>query len=96
MKYIKRIDEFNRSIYAASEDDISFFYSCDGCDSLFKDLKGRDKCKSCESSEIEELSKDEFKEIVKTRLNKDEIEDMELDEFDPLLLDLKYINRYVN
>lgn len=62
MKHLKKFEDI---------DNIKVnYYSCDECDCLFDnpeiDLKC---CPSCESIEIEELQKEEWDEIKKSRIN---------------------------
>lgn len=80
MKHIKKFEtfDFNQSIPVTTKNFLTNFYSCDECNALWKEFNNTtDKCKFCDSDEIEELQEDEWYEIAKTRLDKDEIEDLE-------------------
>lgn len=80
MKKIKNFEsfDFNRTISTTSKDNLTLFYSCDECNALWKNFNEQsDNCKFCESSEIEEIDPDEYYELVKLRLDEDEIEDLE-------------------
>lgn len=80
MKKIKNFEsfDFNQTIPTTSKDNLTLFYSCDECNALWKNFNEQsDNCKFCESSEIEEIDPDEYYELVKLRLDEDEIEDLE-------------------
>lgn len=80
MKLIKTFDsfDFNQTIPATSKDQLTMFYSCDDCNALWKSFNKKcDTCKFCGSSEVEEVSPDEYYELVKLRLDDDEVEDLE-------------------
>lgn len=80
MKHIKRFEgfDFSQTIPVTTKNFLTNYYSCDECDGIWKEYnKQSDKCKFCNSNEIEELPEDEWYEIVKTRLEPDEIEDLE-------------------
>lgn len=80
MKKIKNFEsfDFNQTIPTTSKDNLTLFYSCDECNALWKNFNEQsDNCKFCESSEIEEIDPDEYYELVKVRLDEDEIEDLE-------------------
>lgn len=78
MKKIKNFEsfDFNQTIPTTSKDHLTNFYSCDDCNALWKEFnKKSESCKFCESQSIEEISPDEYYELVKMRLDDDEIED---------------------
>lgn len=80
MKHIKNFEsfDFNQTLPVTTKNFLTNFYSCDECDAIWKELnKESHKCKFCNSTEIENLSEDEFYDIQKSRLEEDEIEDME-------------------
>lgn len=80
MKHIKKYEtfDFDQTIPVTSKNFLTNFYSCDECDALWKEFNNTaDSCKFCGSDEVEELQEDEWYEISKTRLDKDEIEDLE-------------------
>lgn len=80
MKYIKKFESFNfnQTIPVTTKDFLTSYYSCDECDALWREYnKQPNRCKFCSSDEIEELPEDEWHEIVKTRLENDEIEELE-------------------
>lgn len=77
MKYIKKFEElnFSQTLPIANKADLTNYYSCDDCDALWKEFNNTSQsCKFCKSDKIEELSNDEWLEIAKSRLDKDEIE----------------------
>jgi hypothetical protein len=102
MRYIKTFEtfDFSQTLPLASKSDLTLFYHCDECNALFKEFnKEVDNCKFCKSSDIEELSEDEWYETVGDRLDDDEKEDIELergkeseDFIDLINLDNKYKN----
>lgn len=74
MKHIKRFEgfDFSQTIPATTKNFLTNYYSCDECDGIWKEYnKQSDKCKFCDSDEIEELPEDEWYEISKLR-NPDE------------------------
>ena len=80
MKFIKKFEtfDFSQTIPATSKNVLTNYYSCDECDALWKDFNETcDKCKFCDSDEVEDLSEDEFYDLQRSRLDEDEIEDME-------------------
>lgn len=80
MKLIKTFDsfDFNQTIPTTSKDQLTMFYSCDDCDSLWKSFnKEYDSCKFCESSDIEEISPNEYYELSKIKLDEDGVRDLE-------------------
>ena len=82
MGYVKKFEAFvGKPLPVASLSDLTNYYSCEECDGLWKEVnKEAHVCKLCGSEEIEELSKPEWKELVKSRLDKDEIENFEQEE----------------
>ena len=77
MKRIKTFEtfDFNQTLPLASKSDLTIFYHCDECNALFREFnKEVDNCKFCRSSEIEELSEEEWYEAVGDRLEEDEKE----------------------
>lgn len=79
MKFIKKFEafDFSQTLPLTSKNVLTFFYSCDDCNALYKELnESSDKCKYCECSNLEELSEDEWYEIACDRLDEDEIEDL--------------------
>jgi hypothetical protein len=80
MKHIRKFEsfDFDQTIPVTSKNVLTNYYSCDECNALWKELNETcDKCKFCDSDEIEDLSKDEYYDLQKSRLDEDEIEDME-------------------
>jgi len=74
MKNMKNFESFTLPI--ASIEDLSSFYSCDECNAIWKEFNyNASSCKFCDSLEIEELSIDEYYELIKDGLDdQDEIE----------------------
>lgn len=67
MRIIKNFEsfDFSQSPNPASLADLSLYYHCDGCDSLWKTFNQEiESCKLCNSREIEELSKEEWHETI--------------------------------
>ncbi len=80
MIHIKKYEtfDFDQTIPTTSKNYLTNFYSCDECDAVWKEFNNTtDKCKFCNSDEVEELQEDEWYEIVKSRLDEDEIKDLE-------------------
>lgn len=80
MKHIKKFEtfDFSQTIPVTTKNFLTNYYSCDECNALWREYnKQSDRCKFCTSDEIEELPEDEWFEIAKTRLEPDEIEDLE-------------------
>ena len=80
MKWIKTFEtfDFSQTLPVASVADLSIYYHCDNCNALWKSLNSEmSSCKFCNSSSIEELSKDEWYETVGERSDGEEIEDLE-------------------
>lgn len=80
MKWIKKFEtfDFSQTLPVASVADLSMYYHCDDCNALWKSLNTEmSNCKFCNSSAIEELSKNEWYEAVGDRLDDEEVEDME-------------------
>lgn len=85
MRKIKTFEtfDFSQTLPLASKADLSLYYHCDNCDSLFKELNSQvETCKFCKSDEIEELSKDEWYETVGDRLEEEGIKDLESERFE--------------
>lgn len=80
MRKIKNFEsfDFNQTIPTTSKDYLTNFYSCDDCNALWKEFnKKSENCKFCESNNIEEISPNEYYELVKLRLDDDdELEDL--------------------
>ena len=80
MKYIKAYEmfDFNQSLPTTSQDVLTSYYHCDGCNALYKSVNStEDDCKFCNSRELEELSEDEYYDTIGERLDDDEKEDLE-------------------
>lgn len=76
MRYLKKFEEldFSQTIPVSSKRALTNYYCCDDCNAIPRVINRRlDKCPYCESKNIEELSADEWEEIVKSRSEKDEI-----------------------
>ena len=82
MKYVKKFEEldFSKGLPITTENFLTNYYHCDSCNVLWKSLNRVDKiCKFCEGDDIEDLSEDEWYEIVRSRLDEDEIENLDLE-----------------
>lgn len=80
MKFIKTFEifDFSQTLPTTSKNVLTTFWSCDECNGIWKEFNSDCKeCKFCSSDEIEELSESEWYEVQKSRLEEDEIEDME-------------------
>jgi hypothetical protein len=80
MKYIKAYEmfDFNQTLPTTSQDVLTSYYHCDGCNALYKSVNStEDDCKFCNSRELEELSEDEYYDTIGERLDDDEKEDLE-------------------
>lgn len=79
MKFIKKFEsfDFSQTLPTTSKNFLTFFYSCDGCDALYKQFnESSSKCKYCKCSDLEELSEDEWYDIACDRLEEDEIDNL--------------------
>ena len=77
MRNIKTFEtfDFSSTLPISSIDNLTNYYSCDDCDRIWREVnKTSDICKFCQSDEIEELSEDEWYEVVKSRSEEDELE----------------------
>lgn len=80
MRHIKKFEgfDFNQTLPVTTQNVLTNFYSCDDCDALWREFnETSEKCKYCGSNEVEDLDEDEWYEIVKSRLDEDEIEELE-------------------
>jgi hypothetical protein len=95
MGVIKKFGEY--SIPIASKEDLTSFYSCDECDSLWKMFNSHsDKCPYCDSTEIEELDADEWYELAKDRLDDEEKIDIDKERNSSEFVDLIKLKDYKN
>lgn len=92
MQYIKRFNELNINnneikkdlgyppLLTTSANMLTDYYSCDECDALWRSFNSPNTtCPYCGSIEIEDISENEWYELVKKRLDDDEIENLEFD-----------------
>lgn len=97
MKYLKKYEifDFNQTIPVAAENDLTNFYSCDECNALYRKFNSQleIKCKYCGSKNIEELSKEEWQELAKNRLDPDVI-DKDIKNKDEVRINLNNNLRY--
>ena len=95
MEYLKKFEDFNfsQTIPVASENDITNFYSCDDCDSIWRVYNSpiEIKCKFCSSENIEELSKEEWLELNQ-KLDPDEFEELKKEMSDKDLVKINLNN----
>jgi hypothetical protein len=81
MKHIKNFEsfDFSKTLPIAPKDALTEYYHCDDCNALWREVNQpiAKRCKYCTSDEVENLSRDEWYETVKTRLDEDEIEELE-------------------
>jgi len=102
MKHIKKYEgfDFSQTLPIAPLDAVTEYYCCDECDTLWKEVNEAPakRCKYCGSDEVEDLSRDEWYEAVKTRLDEDEIADLEAEKKkeEESFLDLTKLNKYKN
>lgn len=79
MRHIKKFErfDFSQTIPATTKNFLTNYYSCDGCDGIWKEYnKQYNKCKFCDSDKIKELPEDEWYEISKLR-NPDESDNLD-------------------
>lgn len=102
MRYIKKFEgfDFSQTLPIAPLDAITNYYSCDDCNALWKEVNEKvvKRCKYCGSDEIEDLSRDEWYETVKVRLEEDEVADWEEEKKkeEESFLDLNKLNKKRN
>ena len=99
MKHIKKFEtfDFSQTIPVTTKNFLTNYYSCDECDSLWKELnKESEECKFCGSNEIEELSEGEWYEVSKSKgedMSSDKSEDQEgISLYDLKKNDDEYVN----
>ncbi len=104
MKHLSKFEtfDFSQSLPITSVDVLTSYHSCDECDGIWKEFNEDVKnCKYCGSEEIEELEENEFNELVNTRLNNDESDELNKDRINDEdtfvdLLNLKSRKNYGN
>ncbi len=104
MKYIQEFEgfDFSQTLPVTTKNILTNFYSCDECDSIWREFnESSNSCKHCGSNEVEDLDEDEWYEIAKTRLSEDEVRKLEKErkeESDTFIdiLSLKNKNNYGN
>jgi hypothetical protein len=104
MRYIKTFEEldFNQTIPVTTREVLTTYFCCDECGQLWREFNnsGGDICEGCESKNIEELSEDEWYDIVKTSGNVPDEWDKERELSSSMLMDLNHIGKkdknYVN
>lgn len=103
MNYIRKFESFvTKPLPIASRAALTNYYSCDECEGLWREFnKQYDNCKFCGSTEIEELSRDEWYELASEKLDPEEIKKLEKekDDYNNQLFDLgmlKKDKKYVN
>lgn len=102
MRFIKKFEtfDFTQTLPLASVADLTLYYHCDNCDSLWKVVnKEVSVCKNCNSDEVEELSKDEWYETIADRLDDEELNNLKKQRLsdEEEFLDLHNLNKgYVN
>ena len=80
MRYIKKFEEldFSQTIPVTTKNFLTNYYHCDACNALWKEFnKTTERCKFCNSDEVEDLPENEWYEVVKSRLDEDEINDLD-------------------
>ena len=80
MKHLKKFEEldFSQTLPVTTKNFLTNYYSCDECDSLWKEFNNESKtCKSCGSDEIEDLPEEEWYEIAKERMSPKELKEIE-------------------
>jgi hypothetical protein len=87
MHHIKKFEtfDFSQTLPITTKNFLTNYYSCDECDGLWKSFNKVDnKCKFCESEEIEELSEGDWNEIVNQRMGR-EVEESDDEEIVDLM-----------
>lgn len=94
MQHIKKFNELNINntdkpikkdlgydpLLTTTANMLTNYYSCDECNALWRNFNSLNTtCPYCGSIEIEDISEDEWYELVKKRLNNDEIKELEAD-----------------
>jgi hypothetical protein len=70
MNRIKKWESFNfdQTLPVTTKNFLNSFYSCDECDSIWKEFNNTaERCVYCDSNEIEELEESEYYEIAKSK-----------------------------
>ena len=102
MKIIKNLEnfDFSQSLPIASVADLTLYYHCDSCDSLWKVFNQQiEYCKFCNSGEIEELSKEEWHETIVDQMDDTEKQELKYEkesEEDDFMDLVSLSNKYKN
>lgn len=104
MKHIRKFEAFGSgvSLPVTSISSLTNYYSCDECNALWKSFNEECKeCKFCDSTEIEDLTEDEWYELIKSRLEPDEVKELmdEREKENQEMVDLRKLTKgkkYVN
>ena len=77
----------------ATKSSLSQFYNCLDCNALWQEVN-KDfnyECKFCKSENIDNMNEDDYHNEVRTRLDKDEIEDMDQELENEPIYDIRQI-----
>lgn len=85
MQHIKKFNEIKTDIThdplpITTINMLTNYYSCDECNALWRSFNSiNNTCSYCGSIEIEEISENEWYDLVKNRMDSDEIKELEKD-----------------
>lgn len=79
MNRIKKFEEFNTSLWASTEEELTNYFKCSDCGSLYYEFNQIDNsCKYCNSKNLKQISSAKYFFDIKKRLDDDEF-NIELD-----------------
>jgi hypothetical protein len=64
MNYIKKYESFDVKSLDDSKVELTKYYYCDDCEGAWEDIDSQEKCKFCHFDSIEDLSAEEWHNIV--------------------------------
>lgn len=79
MNHIKKFEsfDFSKVLPIASASDLTMYYNCNDCNALWESFNDPcDKCRFCDTDNIKELDEDGYYDMVESRLEDDEVEDL--------------------
>jgi len=103
MEHLKKFEtfDFSKTLPIASKSDLTMYYNCESCNAIWESFNEKcDCCRFCDNDNIQELDEDDYYDMVESRLEDDEVQDLrserEKDEFVNLYSLGKDNKKYVN
>lgn len=91
MKHLKKYEsfDFEQTIPVTTKNFLTNFYSCDDCDKVWKEFNNTaERCRFCNSDEIEELHEEEWKQVANSRMSPEEFAELSKEDENDELVDL--------